>query len=79
MQLQLFLILITSLGVKVAEASETGDLMDETSPNETVYECLGPSREDMELYSQLAWWMDGVIQVKLLIHVKISKLSLLSL
>lgn len=43
--------------------SSTGDLEDELLPNETTYECLGPSREDMELYGKLAWWMDGVIQV----------------
>ena len=29
----------------------------------SVYQCIGPSKEDLDLYEILAWWMDGVVQV----------------
>jgi hypothetical protein len=32
--------------------------------NETVYQCIGPSKEAVKIYGILAWWMDGVVQVK---------------
>ncbi len=46
-----------------AEVNDTEGAKDDQLLNETVYECLGPSKEDMKLYGKLAWWMDGVIQV----------------
>lgn len=46
-----------------AEVTDNEGGKDEPLQNETVYECLGPSKEDMKLYGKLAWWMDGVIQV----------------
>ncbi len=32
--------------------------------NDTVYQCIGPSKEAVKIYGILAWWMDGVVQVK---------------
>jgi hypothetical protein len=63
-----FLIVFVALSVTMAnneeaEANDTESGKDEPLQNETVYECLGPSKEDMKLYGKLAWWMDGVIQV----------------
>ena len=31
--------------------------------NSTSVPCPGASDEEMELYKELAWWMDGVIQI----------------
>jgi len=35
----------------------------DSNDSTTAYVCTGASEEEMQLYSQLAWWMDGVIQI----------------
>ena len=35
----------------------------EDTGNSTSVPCPGASDEEMELYKELAWWMDGVIQI----------------
>ena len=39
--------------------------LNESQSNETAYQCIGPSKEAVKVYGILAWWMDGVVQVKL--------------
>ena len=35
----------------------------DSNDSTTAYVCTGASEKEMQLYSQLAWWMDGVIQI----------------
>jgi len=46
--------------------SEMGTATGNLSLNvtqEPIYECTGATEDEMKLYYQLAWWMDGVVQV----------------
>jgi len=74
MDQQTFLVMLMMYAIVLTKAGENDEPAvvndsdagkDEPLQNETVYECLGPSKEDMKLYGKLAWWMDGVIQVSL--------------
>lgn len=33
------------------------------SNQSSIYECSGATKEEMDLYYRLAWWLDGVVQV----------------
>ena len=49
--------------------SMTNDLTysNESKGNESAYQCIGPSEDDVKLYHVLAWWMDGVVQVQIIL------------
>lgn len=44
----------------------TSDVPNDTNVTNVTdtYQCIGPSKDDLDLYGILAWWMDGVVQVK---------------
>jgi hypothetical protein len=61
-------LLILLLSFKSAESlseEENGTAYSNESDysNETAYECLGASKEELKLYSTLSWWMEAVFQV----------------
>ena len=48
---------------QVTTSSNDTAYLNESETNESAYQCLGPSQDDVNLYHVLAWWMDGVVQV----------------